>query len=79
MAVAAIENGADKVRINPGNIGTDDKLLKVVKAAKERNIPIRVGVNSGSMEKDLIEKYGGVTAKGLVESALRNVQRISGF
>lgn len=76
MAVAAIENGADKVRINPGNIGTDDKLLKVVKAAKERNIPIRVGVNSGSMEKDLIEKYGGVTAKGLVESALRNVQRI---
>lgn len=76
MAVAAIENGADKVRINPGNIGTDDKILEVVKAAKERNIPIRVGVNSGSMEKDLIEKYGGVTAKGLVESALRNVQRI---
>ncbi len=76
MAVAAIENGADKVRINPGNIGTDDKLLEVVKAAKERNIPIRVGVNSGSMEKDLIEKYGGVTAQGLVESALRNVQRI---
>lgn len=76
MAVAAIENGADKVRINPGNIGTDEKLLEVVKAAKERNIPIRVGVNSGSMEKDLIEKYHGVTAKGLVESALRNVQRI---
>ena len=76
MAVAAIENGADKVRINPGNIGTDDKLLEVVKAEKERNIPIRVGVNSGSMEKDLIEKYGGVTAQGLVESALRNVQRI---
>lgn len=76
MAVAAIENGADKVRINPGNIGTDDKLLEVVKAAKERNIPIRVGVNSGSMEKDLIEKYGGVTAKGLVESAIRNVSRI---
>lgn len=76
MAVAAIENGADKVRINPGNIGTDDKLLEVVKAARERNIPIRVGVNSGSMEKDLIEKYGGVTAQGLVESALRNVQRI---
>lgn len=76
MAVAAIENGADKVRINPGNIGTDDKLLEVVKAAKERNIPIRVGVNSGSMEKGLIEKYGGVTAKGLVESALNNVKRI---
>ena len=76
MAVAAIENGADKVRINPGNIGTDDKLLEVVKAARERNIPIRVGVNSGSMEKDLIEKYHGVTAQGLVESALRNVKRI---
>ena len=76
MAVAAIENGADKVRINPGNIGTDEKLLEVVKAARERNIPIRVGVNSGSMEKDLVEKYHGVTAKGLVESALRNVQRI---
>ncbi|MBP5454253.1 MAG: flavodoxin-dependent (E)-4-hydroxy-3-methylbut-2-enyl-diphosphate synthase, partial [Lachnospiraceae bacterium] len=75
-AVAAIENGADKVRINPGNIATDDKLLEGVKAAQERNIPIRVGVNSGSMEKDLIEKYGGVTAQGLVESALRNVQRI---
>jgi len=76
MAVAAIENGADKIRINPGNIGTDDKVLEVVKAAKERNIPIRVGVNSGSMEKDLIEKYGGVTAAGLCESALRNVRRI---
>ena len=76
MAVAAIENGADKVRINPGNIGSDEKLLEVVKAAKERNIPIRVGVNSGSMEKSLIEKYGGVTAEGLVESALNNVKRI---
>lgn len=76
MAVAAIENGADKVRINPGNIGTDEKLLEVVKAARERNIPIRVGVNSGSMEKSLIEKYGGVTAEGLVESALNNVKRI---
>lgn len=76
MAVAAIENGADKVRINPGNIGSDDKLLEVVKAARERNVPIRVGVNSGSMEKDLVEKYGGVTAAGLVESALRNVRRI---
>lgn len=76
MAVAAIENGADKVRINPGNIGTDDKLSEVVKAAKERNIPIRVGVNSGSMEKSLIEKYGGVTAEGLVESAINNVKRI---
>ncbi len=76
MAVAAIENGADKVRINPGNIGSDDKLREVVKAAKERGIPIRVGVNSGSLEKALIEKYGGVTAKGLCESALNNVRRI---
>ncbi|MBO7357933.1 MAG: flavodoxin-dependent (E)-4-hydroxy-3-methylbut-2-enyl-diphosphate synthase [Lachnospiraceae bacterium] len=75
-AVAAIENGADKVRINPGNIGTDDKLLEVVKAARERNIPIRVGVNSGSLEKDILAKNGGVTAEGLVESAIRNVQRI---
>lgn len=76
MAVAAIENGADKVRINPGNIGSDDKLLEVVKAARERNIPIRVGVNSGSLEKELVEKYGGVTAEGLVESAINNVKRI---
>ena len=76
MAVAAIENGADKVRINPGNIGTDDKVLEVVKAARERNIPIRVGVNSGSLEKDIIEKYHGVTANGLAESALSNIKRI---
>ncbi len=76
MAVAAIENGADKVRINPGNIGSDDKLSEVVKAARERNIPIRVGVNSGSLEKELVEKYGGVTAEGLVESAINNVKRI---
>ncbi|MCR5278467.1 MAG: flavodoxin-dependent (E)-4-hydroxy-3-methylbut-2-enyl-diphosphate synthase [Lachnospiraceae bacterium] len=76
MAVAAIENGADKVRINPGNIGSDDKLREVVKAAKERNVPIRVGVNSGSLEKHILERYGGVTAKGLRESALDNVKRI---
>ena len=76
MAVAAIENGADKVRINPGNIGSDEKLSEVVKAARERNIPIRVGVNSGSLEKNLIEKYGSVTAEGLAESALNNVKRI---
>ncbi len=76
MAVAAIENGADKVRINPGNIGSDEKLREVVKAARERNIPIRVGVNSGSLEKHLVEKYGGVTAAGLCESALDNVKRI---
>ncbi len=74
MAIAAIENGADKIRINPGNIGSRDKIEAVVSAAKERNIPIRVGVNSGSLEKDLLEKYGGVTAQGLVESALDKVQ-----
>ena len=76
MAVAAIENGADKVRINPGNIGSDDRLRAVVEAAKERNIPIRVGVNSGSLEKPILEKYGGVTPEGLCESALNNAKRI---
>lgn len=76
LAIASIENGADKIRINPGNIGSADRLRAVVAAAKERNIPIRVGVNSGSLEKDLLEKYGGVTAEGLVESALDKVHRI---
>lgn len=61
MAVAAIENGADKIRINPGNIGNREKVEEVVRAARERNVPIRVGVNSGSLEKELVEKYGGVT------------------
>ena len=70
MAIMAMENGADKIRINPGNIGTKDRIKAVIDCAKERNIPIRVGVNSGSLEKNLIEKYGGVTAQGLVESAL---------
>lgn len=73
MAIAAIENGADKIRINPGNIGSKEKVAEVVKAAKERNIPIRVGVNSGSLEKELVEKYHGVTAEGIVESALDKV------
>lgn len=76
MAIAAIENGADKIRINPGNIGKRDRVQAVVEAAKERNIPIRVGVNSGSLEKDLIEKYGSVTAEGLVESAIDKVELI---
>ena len=76
LAIAAMENGADKIRINPGNIGSDDKLRAVVKEAKERNIPIRVGVNSGSLEKEIIGKYGHVNAEGLVESALNNVKRI---
>ncbi|MBR4994351.1 MAG: flavodoxin-dependent (E)-4-hydroxy-3-methylbut-2-enyl-diphosphate synthase [Lachnospiraceae bacterium] len=73
MAIAAMENGADKIRINPGNIGSRDKVEAVVKVAKERNIPIRVGVNSGSLEKELVEKYHGVTAEGIVESALDKV------
>lgn len=76
MALAAIENGADKIRINPGNIGGREKLRAVVEKAKERNIPIRVGVNSGSLEKEMIEKYGHVTAEGLVESALDKVRMI---
>ncbi len=76
MAIAAIENGADKIRINPGNIGGQDKVREVVKAAKERNIPIRVGVNSGSLEKDIVAKYGKVTAQGLVESALDKVRMV---
>jgi (E)-4-hydroxy-3-methylbut-2-enyl-diphosphate synthase len=73
MAIAAIENGADKIRINPGNIGNREKVAAVVSAARERNIPIRVGVNSGSLERELVEKYHGVTAQGIVESALDKV------
>lgn len=76
MAIAAMENGADKIRINPGNIGSADKVKAVVDVARERNIPIRVGVNSGSLEKALLEKYGGVTAEGIVESALDKVHII---
>ncbi len=76
LAIAAIENGADKIRINPGNIGSTDRIKAVVDAAKAKNVPIRVGVNSGSLEKDLVEKYGGVTAEGLVESALDKVKII---
>lgn len=76
LAVAAIENGADKIRINPGNIGASEHVKAVVEAAKERGIPIRVGVNSGSLEKELLEKYHGVTAEALVESALGQVKLI---
>ena len=76
MAIAAIENGADKIRINPGNIGSEDRVRAVVDTARAHNVPIRVGVNSGSLEKNLIEKYGGVTAEGIVESALDKVKMI---
>ena len=76
LAIAAIENGADKIRINPGNIGSTDRIKAVVDAAKANNIPIRVGVNSGSLEKELVEKYNGVTAQGIVESALDKVKII---
>lgn len=76
LAIAAMEHGADKIRINPGNIGSRERVLAVVNAAKERNIPIRVGVNSGSLEKDIVEKYHGVTAEGIVESALDKVHMI---
>ena len=76
MAIAAMDNGADKIRINPGNIGSIDKVKAVVDVAKERNIPIRVGVNSGSLEKELVAKYNGVTAEGIVESALDKVHII---
>ena len=76
MAIAAMENGADKIRINPGNIGSIDRVKAVVDVAKERNIPIRVGVNSGSLEKEIVARDGGVTASGLVESALNQVRII---
>ena len=76
LAIAAMEHGADKIRINPGNIGSVERVRAVVDMAKERNIPIRVGVNSGSLEKDILEKYHGVTAEGLVESALDKVKLI---
>lgn len=76
LAIAAMEHGADKIRINPGNIGTKERIQAVVDAAKERELPIRVGVNSGSLEKELVEKYGGVTAEGIVESALDKVRSI---
>ncbi len=76
MAIAAIENGADKIRINPGNIGSADRVRAVVDAAKERGIPIRIGVNGGSLERELVAKYGGVTPEGLVESALDKMHMV---
>ncbi len=76
LAIAAIENGADKIRINPGNIGSESKVLAVVNKAKEYKVPIRIGVNSGSLEKEILEKYNGVSPEGLVESALLKVEMI---
>jgi (E)-4-hydroxy-3-methylbut-2-enyl-diphosphate synthase len=79
LAIAAMENGADKIRINPGNIGSKENIKAVVEKAKEKNIPIRVGVNSGSLEKEYLEKYGKVTAQGIVESAMAKVKMIEEF
>ena len=76
MAIEAIRQGADKIRINPGNIGGPERVREVVRAAKEREIPIRVGVNSGSLEKPILTKYGGVTAAARAESALYNLAMI---
>ena len=76
LAIAAMENGADKIRINPGNIGSEEKLRAVIDVAKKYQVPIRVGVNSGSLEKEILEKYGRVTSEALVESALNNAKLI---
>lgn len=76
LAIAAMENGADKIRINPGNIGSEERVRAVIETAKQYQVPIRVGVNSGSLEKELVEKYHGVTAEGIVESALDKVRMI---
>ncbi len=79
LALAAIKNGVDKIRINPGNIGSEERLMAVVEAAKERNIPIRVGINGGSLEKDILAKYGQVSPEALTESALRNIALIEKY
>lgn len=79
LAIAAMEHGADKIRINPGNIGCEENIRKVVETAKKYHVPIRVGVNSGSLEKPLVKKYNGVTAQGLVESALDKVAMLEKY
>lgn len=79
LAIIAMENGADKIRLNPGNIGGKENIKKVVDVAKERKIPIRIGVNSGSLERDILRKYGGVTARGMVESAQKNIGLLQEF
>lgn len=79
LAIAAMENGVDKIRLNPGNIGSDERVRKVVEVAKHYGVPIRVGVNSGSLSKDILKKYGHVTAEGLVESALEHVRLLEKY
>lgn len=79
LALLAIENGIDKLRINPGNIGDDEKIKAVVEKAKEKNIPIRIGVNSGSIEKHILEKYGKPTAEGMVESAMYHIRLLEKY
>lgn len=79
LALESMRSGVDKIRINPGNIGSEDGIKQIVKLAKERNIPIRVGVNSGSLERDILEKYGNVTAEGLAESAIRNAELLEKY
>jgi len=79
LAIASVESGADGLRINPGNIGSRRKIRAVVDCAKAFNVPIRIGVNAGSLEKDILEKYRGVTAEAMVESALRNVDILGSF
>lgn len=80
LALQSMENGIDKIRINPGNIGSKERIEKVIKTAKERNIPIRIGVNSGSLEKDILEKYGNIaTPDGLIESAMRHINIIEKY
>ena len=79
LAIAAIDNGADKIRINPGNIGSEDKVRAVLDRARSAGIPVRIGVNSGSLEKDLIQKYGGVCAEAMCESALKAVSYAQSF
>ena len=74
LAIAAMENGIHKLRINPGNIGSADNVRRVADCAKAHGVPIRIGVNAGSLEKDVVEKYGGATAEGMVESALRHIK-----
>ena len=73
LALLAIENGIDKIRINPGNIGSMERVKAVVEACKEKNIPIRIGVNGGSLEKEILEKYGKPTAQGMIESAKKHI------